>query len=78
MMRSVQIMVKKRNQRVWPKSEPIVYSCSPAISLPCINRVYENGDKSAVVVAPVVINSAIAAPTAGAVLKPVPLNPAAT
>jgi len=27
--------------RVWRKSEPIMYWCSQAIFLPCINRVYE-------------------------------------
>src|SRR5260370_7385175 len=68
----------QRNQSLWPKPVPISYSCSLSIIRPLKILSNPNGVRSPVLLVPVRINSAIEAPTAGAVLNPVPLNPAAT
>ena len=49
--------------------------CSPTSSFPSANRDGANGAMSTLVAAPSRISSAIASPTAGAVLNPVPLWP---
>ena len=61
----------------WPKPAPIAYSFGVRIRLPVAKRSNENGVRSAVLLLPSTISSAIAAPTAGEVLNPVPLKPAA-